>query len=213
VDAVSRHRARPVHDGRLDGQLQRHRVRARAAPRPRHPARRDVRVHAGASLGREVGAARGHHAGSHPPVGWTRCFRCAWTSWPARLRAIVPAADAVPHGLVGGHDQHRAVTSLDAWRISASAGPLASRRRRLRRLSWWRISDAAPQPAARRLARWIRTGPVLAVRPAPYSCEMARPRAAAAVQYAAHRPTRTVLPEPAGPTSRADSRGYGCGWR
>ena len=56
--------ARPVHHRRLDGDLQRHRLRARAAPRRRDPARRAVHLRSGAPLGAEVGEARRRHARS-----------------------------------------------------------------------------------------------------------------------------------------------------
>ena len=63
LDGISADGARPVHHRRLDGHLQRHRLRARAAPGRRDSLRHAVHVRAGASLGAEVGEARRRHAG------------------------------------------------------------------------------------------------------------------------------------------------------
>ena len=64
LDGIPGGSARPVHHRRLDGHLQRHRLRARTAPRRRDPARRAVHLRSGAPLGAEVGEARRRHAGS-----------------------------------------------------------------------------------------------------------------------------------------------------
>jgi len=47
LDGLPADGARPAHDGRVDGELQRHRLCARTSPRGRHPARSAVHVHAG----------------------------------------------------------------------------------------------------------------------------------------------------------------------
>ncbi len=81
LDAVPADRARPVHHRWLDGDVQRHRLRARKAAGRRHPRRRPVCLLAVASL-----HCQGREACRHRPRPRAR-HRCGRRFPPARGRA------------------------------------------------------------------------------------------------------------------------------
>ena len=64
LDGLSAHHPRPVHHRRLDVDLQRHRLRPRAAARDRDPLGRPLHIDPGPRLGRQIGQAGRHPARS-----------------------------------------------------------------------------------------------------------------------------------------------------
>ena len=187
--------ARPVHHRRLDGDVQRHRVRPRTAPRRRDPARRAVHLRSGAPLGAEIGEARRRHAGSRardrsPTIGYR-----------LRIDALREAiaedrrAGLTPFAVVSsaGTTNTGAVDPLDAIAdMCARRRAVAPHRRRLRRVL------LPVRRAARRRSRGLPRADSLTLDPhkgmfLPYGTGALLVRDGAALR-AAHEATAAYLP-------------------
>src|SRR5262249_44369976 len=103
------------HVRRLDGHVQRHRLRPRAVPGRRDPPRRALHVRPGAPLDSEVSEARRNHARSRPRHRVRRPLSNPGRPAVRRDR-LRPArrADALLRGFQRGDTNTGAVDSLDA---------------------------------------------------------------------------------------------------